>query len=250
MDWLTVGGLILAALVLLLGATLKGASLVTMLSGAAFVVVVAGSVAATMLQTPISTLRRALALIPWLLHPPTHSVDECSARIVAAARVVRRRGFLALQMTIPEESDPFLRHGLQLMIDGIDPQRLKELLESESSVMHDEDIEGARVLESMGGYAPTLGILGAVLGLMSVMQNLGDPSRLGPGIAAAFTATLYGIALANLVLLPAAAKLEAIIVRRSRVHRRVIDGLVAFASGESPNAVAWRMRRESGRDAA
>ena len=135
-----------------------------------------------------------------------------------------------------------MRRGLQLVVDGTDPERLRGILEVELDAREQDELAAARVFEGMGVYAPTLGIIGAVLGLMAVMQNLEDPSKLGQGIAAAFTATVYGIGFANLLFLPAAAKLRALVDLETRRRMMVIDGLAAVAEGENPRAIAARLQ--------
>jgi chemotaxis protein MotA len=241
---LTLLGWGLAGAALVVGCLLKGAALSNLLSSSACVIVLGGTVAATLAQTPASTLRRSIGLTRWLWRSPVAPLEDFIARVSTAARIARRHGVLALQQLVREEPDRFLRHGLQLVLDGLDPVRLRKVLEARMQTIAEEDLEASRVLESMGGYAPTVGILGAVLGLMAVMQQLDDPQRLGPGIAAAFTATLYGIGAANLVFLPLAGKFELLIAQRLRQHRALTDGLVALAAGESAQSIGWRMQSD------
>jgi chemotaxis protein MotA len=143
---------------------------------------------------------------------------------------------------IDDEADPFLRKGLQLVIDGSEPEAIRSMLEVDLETREAADTRAARVFEGMGVYSPTLGIIGAVLGLMAVMQNLADPSRLGKGIAAAFVATVYGIGLANLLFLPVANKLKLAVQAQSHLQEMLIEGLIAIAQGENPRLIEGRLR--------
>jgi len=149
---------------------------------------------------------------------------------------------LGLESVSETEPDPFTRKGLRLLVDGSEPEVIRSILETEIEAREHRDIQAAKVFEGMGGYAPTLGILGAVLGLIHVMENLSDPSRLGPGIAVAFVATIYGVGLANLVLLPAANKLKSIAYARSRLREMITEGIVAIAQGENPRNIELRLQ--------
>lgn len=240
-DLLTLGGLAAAVTALLAGSWLKGATLSMLLSGAALMIVVVGTLAAICVQTPLPVLRHALRMFPWIVWPPPLERRELIDRLVGWGHRARRQGLLALEGTIEQERDPFVRKGLQLVVDGAEPERIRAILEVDLSVREQADHAGARVFEGMGVYAPTLGIIGAVLGLMSVMQNLTDPAKLGTGIAAAFVATVYGIALANLLFLPAAAKLRTLVALQSQTREMIIEGLVSIAEGENPRAIESKL---------
>jgi chemotaxis protein MotA len=142
---------------------------------------------------------------------------------------------------LERETDPFLRKGLQLVIDGSEPESIRSILEVELDTREAVDLRAAKVFEGMGIYAPTLGIIGAVLGLMAVMQNLADPSKLGHGIAAAFTATVYGIGLANLLFLPVANKLKTVVSAQTHVREMLLEGMISIAQGENPRAIEAKL---------
>jgi len=163
-------------------------------------------------------------------------------KIVEWSNISRRQGLLGLERLLEGEPDAFLRKGLQLVIDGSEPEVIRGMLEVDLHARESADIRAAKVFEGMGVYAPTLGIIGAVLGLMAVMQNLADPSKLGHGIAAAFTATVYGIGLANLVFLPVANKLKVAVHARAHLNEMQIEGLIAIASGENPRIIEGRLQ--------
>jgi len=242
MDRLTVLGLLLAVVAVVVGSILKGAGVAALLSLAAFVIVLVGTVAAILVQTPEDTLRRAMRMLPSILRPAPAGDQGAIDQLVEWSKTSRRRGLVGLEPEIERVQDPFMRRGLQLVVDGTDPDRLRGILEVELDAREDDELAAARVFESMGVYAPTLGIIGAVLGLMTVMQNLEDPRLLGQGIAAAFTATVYGIGSANLFFLPAASKLKAFTALEARRRVMIIDGLAAVAQGENPRSIAARLQ--------
>jgi chemotaxis protein MotA len=242
MDILTLIGLVLALCAVLVGAILKGAGVHALLSGAAFMIVIVGTVAAILVQTPLSVFKHAFKILPWIFKPPANQRAELIKKIVDWSNIARKQGLLGLEPLLEKETDDFLRKGLQLVVDGSEPDVIRSVLEVEMHVREQADTRGAKVFEGMGVYAPTLGIIGAVLGLMAVMQNLADPSKLGQGIAAAFTATVYGIGLANLFLLPIAAKLKGSIASLTETREMIIDGMMCIAQGENPRNIESKLQ--------
>src|SRR5690606_9367124 len=228
MDRLSVIGTVLALVALVGGSMLKGAGLSGLWSPAAFVVVIIGTLAAILIQTPMDTFMRAMKIVRWVFRPPAHDRRAMITRIVDWSTVARRQGLLGLEPEIATQDDLFVRKGLQMVVDGLEPEAIRQMLEIELYGQSSRDLAAAKVFEGMGIYAPTLGIIGAVLGLIAVMKNLSDPSKLGAGIAAAFTATIYGIGSANLALLPAAAKLKGLINHQAEEREMVIEGLIAI----------------------
>jgi chemotaxis protein MotA len=223
------------------GSVLKGSGIAALWSPAAFMIVVVGTFAAILLQTPLPTFRRALRIASWVFQTPSRGDPELVSNIVAWSQISRRQGLLALESQIASQSDPILIKGLQMLVDGLEPEVIRLMLEIDVGTQEHADYSAARVFEGLGIYAPTLGIIGAVLGLMAVMKNLADPSKLGAGIAAAFTATIYGIGLANLVFLPMSNKLKSVIAARANHGHMVIEGLVALARGENPLTIRSRL---------
>lgn len=241
-DVLSLTGLMVAIAAVVIGQHLEGGQLATLVNGPALLIVVGGSIGATMLQSPMPVFVRALKMLGWIFRPPAADPEAAVKQIVNWARIARRDGLLGLENVVGAVPDPFARKGLQLVIDGNEPEAIRETLELDSLARERRDMAGAKVLESMGGYAPTLGILGAVLGLIQVMNNLADPSMLGEGIAVAFVATVYGVALANLVCLPAANKLKALVREESRMQELVMVGVLAIAEGDNPRVVEGRLQ--------
>jgi chemotaxis protein MotA len=242
LDILSIIGLVLALNAILVGAVLKGAGIMALVSAAAFMIVVVGTVAAIFIQTPLSVMRRALRIFPWVIRPPTRDGQKLISKIVEWSNTARKQGLLGLEPTIAREEDEFVKKALQLVVDGSEPESISSVMYVELNMREHADTSAAKVFEGMGIYSPTLGIIGAVLGLMAVLQNLADPSKLGHGIAAAFTATVYGIGLANLLFLPVAAKLKAIIQRQTQFREMVIDGMLCIAQGENPRSIEAKLQ--------
>ena len=242
MDILSIIGLILAIAALLVGAVLKGAGIHALMSSAAFTIVIVGTVAAICVQTPLPVMKHALRILPWIFRPPLIERATLIKRMVEWSNTARKQGLLGLEPVIEAEADDFVRKGLQLVVDGSEPDVIRSILEVDLNVRERADTRAAKVFEGMGIYSPTLGIIGAVLGLMAVLQNLADPSKLGHGIAAAFVATIYGIGLANLFFLPVANKLKVVINGLSEGREMVIEGMISIAQGENPRAIESKLQ--------
>jgi chemotaxis protein MotA len=242
LDILSIVGLVLALNAILVGAVLKGAGLMALVSSAAFMIVVVGTIAAIFIQTPLPVMRRALKIVPWVLRPPVRDGQLLIVKIVEWSNIARKQGLLGLEQMIERETDDFVRKALQLVVDGNEPDTISNVMYVDLNMREHADTTAAKVFEGMGVYSPTLGIIGAVLGLMAVLQNLADPSKLGHGIAAAFTATVYGIGFANLFFLPVAAKLKVIIARQSQFREMVVDGMLCIAQGENPRAIEAKLQ--------
>lgn len=241
MDMLSIIGVIIGFAALLGGNFLEGGSWTSLLNGPAAIIVIGGTVGAAILQTPKARLKRSLELLPWVLSPPPTPFGEGVRRVVKWALAARKEGLLGLESLSETERDQFSRKGLQLLVDGAEPEDIRRVMENDLVLIEGRDVDAVKFYESMGGYAPTIGILGAVMGLISVMQNLADPSQLGPGIAVAFVATIYGVALANLLLIPIANKLAMCVQEQSRYRELLLEGIVAIAEGENPRAIEMKL---------
>ncbi|MEI6415745.1 MAG: flagellar motor protein [Pseudomonadota bacterium] len=241
-DPLSLIGALLGTLAVIGGNALEGGQIASLVNGPAMVIVIGGTVGATLLQTPLPIFLRALKLSSEVFTPPVFSFDKAIDQIVAWANLARREGLLALESGMEQESDRFIRKGMQAVVDGFEPEVVRALLDMELETQEAADIQASRVFEGMGGYSPTIGIIGAVMGLIHVMQNLADPSRLGAGIATAFVATIYGVGLANLFMLPMGAKLRAWAQLRTHYRRMLIEGMVAICEGENPRAIESKLR--------
>jgi chemotaxis protein MotA len=238
MDILSIIGVVLALIAIIGGAILKGSSAGALVGSAAFVIVVVGTLAASLVQTPMATFLRAWKIVAWVFMPPSNNAAALIEKIVES----RKQGLLGLESAVEAEKDDFLKKGLQSLVDGGEPEAIRSSMEIELDTMEHFDTQAAKVFEAMGVYSPTLGIIGAVMGLMAVMQNLADPSKLGHGIAAAFIATIYGIAFANLLFLPMGNKLKSVIHGQTQMRTMVIEGIIAIAQGENPRNIEAKLQ--------
>lgn len=241
MDLLSIIGFVLAMVALVGGSILKGSGVAALWGPAAFVIVIVGTCASIFVQTPMTTFKHSMKIVKWVFAPPKLDGHGLIARIVEWSNSARKQGLLALEGSVATEDDPFIKKGLQMLVDGAEPDTIRNTLEAEMQAKEHFDLAGAKVFEGMGIYAPTLGIIGAVMGLMAVMQNLADPSKLGHGISAAFIATIYGIASANLFFLPMASKLKAVVGDQTRVREMIIEGLIAISQGENPRVIETKL---------
>lgn len=242
MDKISVLGLVFGILAIVLGQVFEGGSINSLVQPTAFFIVIGGTLGAVMLQSSPKTFVLGTRMVRWVLSPPQLRPIDLVRQIVQWSHVARKEGLLALEAQIPAMPDPFVRRGLQLLVDGAEPQGLREVLEVEIGTYEAQMKLAAKVWESAGGYAPTIGILGAVMGLIQVMENLSDPSKLGSGIAVAFVATIYGVGSANLIFLPIAKKLMAVIQQLVLVREMYVDGLVGIANGDNPRMIESRLR--------
>lgn len=242
MDILSIVGLLLALVAILGGSVAKGSGIDALWNGAAFVIVVVGTVAAALLQAKLQAFLHGMRIISWIFTAPRIDTEEAIEKLVNWSQIARKEGLLGLETLAEQESDTFSKKGLQLLVDGTEPETIRNILEVDLGTKEQFDLQGAKVFESMGIYAPTLGIIGAVMGLMAVMQNLAEPDKLGPGIAAAFVATIYGIASANLFFLPVSNKLKMTIQSQTAYREMIIDGITAIAEGENPRNIETKLR--------
>lgn len=242
MDILSILGVILGFGAILGGNYLEGGHLDSLFNGPAAVIVIGGTFAAVLLQSPYKTLTRGLAMLKWVFAPPYVSMEDGIEKVIGWSMRARKEGLLGLETSVQKESEAFSEKGLQLLVDGSEPEVIRSVLEVELITKEQHDLNAAKIYDGMGGYSPTIGIIGAVMGLIHVMSNLADPSSLGSGIATAFVATIYGVALANLLFFPIANKLKAVVVAQSQYREMLIEGLVAISEGENPRSIELKLR--------
>ncbi len=242
MDKISVLGLLIGIVAIIGGQILEGGHVGSLSQPTALLIVVGGTMGAVMLQSPYATFMRGMRMVRWVWYPPVVDYAQLIKQITGWSQLSRREGLLALETAMGQLKDDFARKGLQLLVDGAEPERLREVLEVEINTYEHELKMSARIWEAAGGYSPTIGILGAVLGLIHVMENLSDPSKLGAGIAVAFVATIYGVGLANLVFLPMSNKLKAHINRLLVQREMIVDGLVGIANGDNPRIIESRLQ--------
>ena len=241
MDILSVIGVLIGIGALLFGNFLEGANLSSLVNGPAFIIVFGGTIGATLLQFPPLIFIRSLKLALWVFFPKREDLSVQIEKIVAWSHLARKEGLLGLENEIEQEHNSFIRKGLQLLVDGNEPEDIREIMELEINNREDVDLQGAKMLEAMGGYAPTVGMLAAVMGLIHVMENLSDPKLLGAGIATAFVATVYGVGSANLFFLPMANKVKTYVYASSQVREMMAEGLIAISQGENPRNIKLKL---------
>lgn len=241
MDILSIIGVIVALGAILGGNILEGGHTSSLIQLTAFIIVAGGTVGAIMIQVPLHTFLRSMHMAAWVFKPPRQAPQEAIGKIVEWSNIARREGLLGLENIAEQEVDVFARKGLQLLVDGNEPEVIRGILEVDLESQEYRDTQAAKVFEGMGGYAPTIGIIGAVMGLIHVMNNLADPSLLGAGIAVAFVATIYGVGLANLFFLPIATKLKGLIHVQTRFREMLLEGVVSIAEGENPRNIETKL---------
>ena len=241
MDIATILGIVLALGSIVGGQALEGGHIGSILQLTAFIIVIGGTIGACCVQNPLSVMIKAVSSLSLALAGPHIDNKGTIKLILDLANVSRKQGLLALEGKLKDVKDPFMRKGIQLIVDGTDPKAVHEILEIEVEHHEEQGVLAAKVWEAAGGYAPTVGILGAVLGLIHVMENLADPSKLGGGIAVAFGATVYGVGAANLFFLPLANKIKLKLKEEAGGRNLIIMGLVGLAHGENPRLLQEKL---------
>lgn len=241
MDRASLIGIVLVLVGILAGQMLEGGHLSSLLQPAAFTIVVVSTIGAVLLQSRLPVFIRGIKMLKWIAFMPEDKNRKNVQDALVWSVVARREGFLSLERYIDSAKDAFIEKGLKLVIDGVDPERLKEILDVDISFYEMEQRQAIKIWDAAGGYSPTIGILGAVLGLIHVMENLSDPNKLGSGIAVAFVATIYGVGLANLFFLPVANKLKEIVGREVVRREMLADIFYSIAQGDSPRIVEERL---------
>jgi chemotaxis protein MotA len=240
-DWGSLIGVTLALAGVLIAHMLDGGRIGSLLQPAAFIIVFVGTLGAILIQTRIPVFVRGVKMLRWIFKPPADNKKTLIRDIGVWSHTARKEGFLSLESHMRSNRDPFVVKGLRLIIDGIDPVKLREILEVDTYEYEAEQRQAVKIWEAAGGYSPTIGILGAVLGLIHVMEHLSDPTKLGGGIAIAFVATIYGVGFANLIFLPVSNRLKAIIHHSISQREMITDALLSIATGENPRIIEERL---------
>jgi chemotaxis protein MotA len=242
MDPATLIGFGVSLVALFVFMTLEGVAPTTLLFLPAIVLVIVATLGAAAASQTMDDLKKLpgwfkMAVMPAKVPPPTDQIQT----LVSLAEKARKEGLLALEAQVKSIEDPFLRRGLQMGIDGTDPEELRAVLESEISAKKAEDKVAAKFMNAMGGYAPTIGILGCIVGLMNVMANLNEPATLGPMVSAAFIATLWGVMAANFWFLPMGAKILRVSELQAAQMELLVEGISEIQAGTSPRAVRLKL---------
>lgn len=242
MDFLSLAGVVMGFGAIVLTMTIDGGNLGSLVQLSAAIIVGGGTVGAVLVQTPPAIFLRGCKMLAWVFLPPRDDRQELVRNILEWLRIARRQFILALDPVAEEQSDPFIRQGLRLVVDGIEAAQIRVVLEAMITTQEHEEMLASEMFEAMGGYAPTVGILGAVMGLITVMSHLEDPTKLGSGIATAFVATVYGVGAANLIFLPIGNKLKVLVRQRMRRLEMITEGMVGIAILDQPLQFEMRLR--------
>jgi len=240
-DLATIGGFAVAFGGILGGMMLEGGKLGEILQFTAGMIVVGGTFGAVMITTPLSLLFAAVKKLPLVFLERSGSTSDVVEEILGYATRARKNGIVSLESDIDKIGDPFLKKALTLAVDGTDLQDLRRMMELELHLEEQSGEAEAKVFEAAGGYSPTLGIIGAVLGLIQVMKHLENIEEVGKGIAVAFVATVYGLLVANIIMLPAANKLKARLQDSIRTKEMMLEGVCSIAEGLNPKLIRSKL---------
>lgn len=241
-DAVTIGGLLIGVGCLVTALWLEGGRLQQLVNVPAAIIVLGGTFGATLIGLSSQQVRDLPRILRQALVSPSIDILQTIRWLVLLSDKARREGLLALESDAAVASDDFLKRALQLAIDGTDPELVRDILQLEITFLEERHRQGEQIFTSMGGYAPTMGVLGTVMGLIHMMSRIENPSQMGPAIATAFVATLYGVSFANLFFLPIASKLRARHAEEVLLREVIVEGVLAIQSGENPRIVEQRLR--------
>ena len=240
-DYATPVGIILAIVAIMGSMVMEGGNPGALISPTSIILVFGGTIGASMAGTLLGDVKGMVPVIKSAVLSKVDRHDEAISRIVSFAETARRDGLLALEDASQDIDDPFFRKAIEMAVDGVDAEQIRAVLEKEIASMQARHRQGAKFFHNMGGYAPTIGIIGTVIGLIHVLGSLSSPEKLGPLIGSAFTATLWGVMSANIIWLPIEAKLKRL--SDIEVHNKllILDGILAIQAGDSPRMVEQQL---------
>lgn len=241
MEITTIGGILLAVVCLVTAFVIDGGHVMALLSPTAAMIVFGGTIGATVVSFSMSEIKTIPKLISIILFQKLPDEILLIDQIVGLADKVRREGLLYLENQLPQIEDSFMRKGIQLVVDGTDPELVRQILETEIYSIQERHHIGASIFETAGGYGPTMGIIGTVMGLVHVLGSLESPESLGPAIALAFLATLYGVGSANILWLPIAAKLTNMSKKEVMLRELMLEGIISIQAGYNPLLIRERL---------
>jgi len=242
MDIASIGGIILAIAGILTGMMVEGGSISQITQPTAAMIVIGGTLGAVMLQFPMNIFIAALKQAMKIFVSRSSDGEAIVAQLVKFANKARRSGIISLDQDLPGIEDPFLKQALMLAIDGTEPSEVRKIMQMEIDIKSEMEEKIPQVFEAAGGYSPTVGIIGAVIGLIQVMQHLNNIDEVGRGIAVAFVATIYGVALANLIFLPAAGKLKIRHREEQMMKEMMLEGVISILEGMNPRMIETKLR--------
>ena len=241
MDKATLGGLLVALGGILAGLLIEGGSLSQIMQPTAAMIVFGGTLGAVLIQYPLPVVLQAFRRMANVVFEPSNNPRATIDLLVKYANQARREGIISLDRELPNIQEPFLKRSLMLAVDGTEPQELRKIMELELDNQAEHEEKYSQLFESAGGFSPTIGIIGAVLGLIQVMQHLDKIEEVGRGIAVAFVATIYGVGAANLVFLPVAGKLKIRIRNEQIIREMTLEGVVSILEGMNPRMLEAKL---------
>lgn len=241
MELSTPVGLILGFGAMIGGFVIEGGSPASLLNVSAAIIVIGGTFAAALVSFPLKNVLTLPKLIMQSFFAPPGDPQEIVQAFVDLADKARREGLLAMEEDSKNIEDPFMRKGIMLVVDGVDPEVVRDILETDAALVAERHAVGQAIFAAMGGYAPTMGIIGTVMGLVNVLSNLAEPEELGHSIAVAFIATLYGVVTANILWLPMGTKLKQKSEKELHMRHLMIEGVLAVQAGENPRIVREKL---------
>ena len=242
MDKSTIAGIVLAAAGILGGMTIEGGKIAQILQPTAAMIVIGGTLGAVLISFPMPIVMKSMGRLANVFMDKENNLDGLVKEMVGYAQMARKEGIVSLDKELDKIQDPFLKKSLMLAVDGTEPEELRHMMELEMDNEAEREEKIPAVFEAAGGYAPTIGIIGAVLGLIQVMQHLDNINEVGRGIAVAFVATIYGVGLANIIFLPSAGKLKIKIREEQTGREMVLAGVLAILEGMNPRMVETKLR--------
>jgi chemotaxis protein MotA len=242
MDKASIIGIVLGLGAVLGGQALEGGSLHSIMQFTAAIIVFGGTFGAVFLSFPFHNVIGSFKDVKIILKEPPQDPFQIINQLTQYANKARKEGILSLEKELKTIEDPFLKKSLAMAVDGVEPHLIREAMETELEYLDEHGKVNSKVWKAAGGYSPTIGILGAVLGLIHVMENLNDPSKLGAGIAVAFVATVYGVGSANLFFLPFSTKLEVRHRHQMIIKEMIIEGIISVSTGENPRLIEEKLK--------
>ena len=240
-DLATIGGLLIGFGGILGGLILEGGSVREILAPTALLIVLGGTAGAVMVTTPMAVLKQSFKVLASVFFEKSQAPEAMIEQIVGFATKARKNGIVSLEQDVTDVADPFLKKALALAVDGTDLQELRKMMELAIGLDEHHAEAEAKVFEGAGGYAPTIGIIGAVMGLMQVMKDLADIEKVGHGIATAFIATIYGVGFSNLLFLPAGSKIKARAQMNTEMQELILEGVVGIVEGLNPKLIRSKL---------
>lgn len=241
MEITTIAGILIALVSLVAAFIMEGGHILALVKPTAALIVFGGTIGATVVSFSLSEIKSVPKLLKIIVFQKLPDEVALIEQIVGLADKVRREGLLYLENQLPQVEDIFMRKGIQLVVDGTDPELVRQIMETEMYAIQERHHSGASIFDAAGGYAPTMGILGTVMGLVHVLSNLESPETLGPSIALAFIATLYGVGSANILWLPIAEKLKNLSKKEVLLKELMLEGIMSIQAGYNPILIRERL---------